>query len=1153
MSHTPITPPFRGPRPFQVGERLYGRDYEARTLLSMLVAERAVLLHSPSGAGKTSLIQAALLPLLAERDFVVLPTVRVGEEAPPGWVGNRYVRAMLLALEEGQADDDQISTTEISATSLKQYLTQRIPKDQDTVLIIDQFEEVLTRDPTDQDAKAVFFRELGAALQQPRLWVLCVVREEYVAALEPFMRLLPNRLAAHFRLDLLGVEGALEALCEPLRSAGVDIPTTQANRLIDDLRRVNVQQADGSIRSELGPSVEPVQLQVVGLRLWERLPPGTTSISAQQIDALGDVGTALGDYYAERAASVAQASGVAERTLRNWFEHELITPQGVRGQVLQGAGSSAGLENSAITLLIDAYLVRAEPRRGATWYELAHDRLIAPIQANNAFWFESNLSTLQRQAQLWEQQGRPEGLLLRGASLLETEAWATQHSKSLTSSERDFLDLCRRARQRAALLRNLSIAVAVVAVIALILALIANAFRIQAEQNARQARSRELAAAAVSNLQVDPQRSLILAHAAYATSAAAGDPAPPETLEALHQALAASRVRQIIRVSERGLQDLALSPDGRMIATNASDGQIHLIDRAQGQEIQHITANDAGLPTFGLAFSPDGTYLAAGSSDQIMIWAITNGQVAYQFDAHPESGAEVMNNDILAVAFSPDGSVIASGSADGTARLWDRNQDQPIYTLEVGSEVWAIAYSPDGRYLATGDFAGQIMFWDVLTGDLIWSLPAHQDLITGMAISPDGSVIASSSADLSVRLWASSDGSALDILRGHVTTVETVAFSRTGDRLATASADGSAKVWAMNNSRMILSLMGHENGLSGAIFSPDGAQLITSSLDGTLRTWDLSLAPADGAYGAIFSPAGDTLATYGATQVQIWNQSDETMLYSIEIPILIATIAYHPQGTEIAVGSIDGTILLITPQSGTINQRLEGHSDQVNRIAYSPDGQRLVSASRDGSLSIWDCTDGSEIINLPTTNSDEVTVVAFSPAGSMIASVANGEISLWDAAGQSLGKTWTLRSNEIVQGLTFSHDGRWLAAGNDSGDLAIWEVSTSREVARITTQSAFTDLAFSPDGTHIASAERTRQVRIWDAATLQQIQVLPHPSEVYTVNYHPQGSSIVSASADGIARIMPVSTADLLRLVTQTTLRPASRSECTTYGQFDGC
>ncbi|NTW98161.1 MAG: ATP-binding protein, partial [Oscillochloris sp.] len=393
MSTTQPARPFLGPRPFQAGETLYGRDYEARALLSMLVAERVVLLHSPSGAGKTSLIQAALIPLLEQRGFTVLPTVRVGQEPPPGWAGNRYARAMLLALEEGRPPDEQLPLAALEALSLSDYLARRVPAeaDQDAVLIIDQFEELLTRDPTDHPAKRAFFRALGDMLRAPRLWALVVMREEYVAALEPYIPYIPNRLDAHFPLNLLGVKGALAALREPPRRLGVDFPAELAARLVDDLRRVNVQQADGTILQQLGPSVEPVQLQVVGLRIWERLPAGATAIRSADLDAIGDVGRALGDYYAERVAAVAAATGAGERAVRGWFARELITPQGVRGQVLQGAGASAGLANAAITQLVDAYLVRAEPRRGATWYELAHDRLIAPVRASNAAWFAANL------------------------------------------------------------------------------------------------------------------------------------------------------------------------------------------------------------------------------------------------------------------------------------------------------------------------------------------------------------------------------------------------------------------------------------------------------------------------------------------------------------------------------------------------------------------------------------------------------------------------------------------------------------------------------------------------------------------------------------------------------------------------------------------
>lgn len=164
---------------------------------------------------------------------------------------------------------------------------------------------------------------------------------------------------------------------------------------------------------------------------------------------MGDVDSALADYEATSVASAAERSGISERVVRDWFDQQLITGQGIRAQVLQETRSSAGLDNQAISNLIDAHLVRAEQRRGAAWYELTHDRLIAPIRADNARWTETNLSTLQRQAALWESQSRAEGLLLRGAALEEAEAWAAAHEEQLKPIEQDFLLACRRERERA--------------------------------------------------------------------------------------------------------------------------------------------------------------------------------------------------------------------------------------------------------------------------------------------------------------------------------------------------------------------------------------------------------------------------------------------------------------------------------------------------------------------------------------------------------------------------------------------------------------------------------------------------------------------------------------------------------------------------------
>ena len=456
-----IQNPYVGPRPFQTGETLYGRDREVTELLDLLIAERVVLLYSPSGAGKTSLIQAGLLPELIEEGFQALPVIRVSLEPPPEQKAelpanyNRYVLSVLLSLEEGLPEDRQLPLTGLAGLTLTGYVnrapapnaqasgskikdaqtcpeTGEAPSDAQRasapdaqasgsrgkdaeassnaqpastgfsfqpaglapgriVLIFDQFEEILTVDPADRDAKADFFAQVGETLRHPDHYALFAMREEFLAKLDPYLRHVPTRLSTTFRLDLLGTVGAHQAVQEPVRQAGIPFLKTAAAKLIDDLRRVRVQQPDGSTEERLGLYVEPVQLQVVCYRLWEHLPENTPKIQEAHIQEAGDVNTALAGYYADRVAATAQTTGIRERTIREWFDTHLITEQGIRGQVLRGAEQSQGLDNQAIAPLVDAHLVRAENRRGATWYELTHDRLIEPVRHNNAAWFQANM------------------------------------------------------------------------------------------------------------------------------------------------------------------------------------------------------------------------------------------------------------------------------------------------------------------------------------------------------------------------------------------------------------------------------------------------------------------------------------------------------------------------------------------------------------------------------------------------------------------------------------------------------------------------------------------------------------------------------------------------------------------------------------------
>jgi hypothetical protein len=482
MSKARQANPYVGPRAFARGETLYGRDREAKKLLDILIAERIVLLYSPSGAGKTSLIHARLIPALEAEEFHVLPVMRVSAETPrsddfDSASTNRYLLSLLLSLEEHLPPEQQTPLSELASMSLETYLAQR-PRPAESsaeVLIFDQFEELLTIDPTNHAAREAFFAQVGTALRDRSRWALFAMREDFIASLDPYVRRIPTRLSTTFRLDLLDVQGARLAVQQPPAQVGVTFSDTATERLIDDLRRMRVQQPDGSVIEQPGTTVEPVQLQVVCYRLWERLPAGASEISEQDIAALGDVNSALADYYAERVAEAASSSGLRERHIRDWVEQHLITDQDIRGQVLQQTDQSEGLDNRAIAMLIDAHLVRAENRRGAIWYELTHDRLIEPIRASNAAWREVHLNMLQHQAALWESQQRPADMLLRGESLQRAEAWSQENPDDLTESERAFLQASQQARDAATrerrtnqLIRTLAAVAAIASIIAIV-------------------------------------------------------------------------------------------------------------------------------------------------------------------------------------------------------------------------------------------------------------------------------------------------------------------------------------------------------------------------------------------------------------------------------------------------------------------------------------------------------------------------------------------------------------------------------------------------------------------------------------------------------------------------------------------------------------
>lgn len=415
--------PYVGPRSFHGDETLYGRDKEVADLLDLLVSERIVLLFSPSGAGKSSLIQAALLPALSEEDFTNLGTGRFGS-VPLDLVpqSNPYCLSLILSLEQSLPEEQQLDVEALKSVELSAYLGHRLEMldDQSSGLIVlDQFEEILTLNPTDTDHKYQFFQQLGKALADHDIWCLLSMREDFLAGLNAYREQLPTRLAITYRLNLLDRTAAMAAMRKPAASLGVDFHKDAAADLVDSLSEIGVQQADGTTSVQIGNHVEPVQLQVVCRRLWEGLAAGRTVIDREDVARVGNVDQALAAYYASCAHDVALQTGQSERSIRRWCERKLIAGNSLRGQTVHAEADE--VTKSAINALVDHHLLRVERRHGTAWLELAHDRLVRPVLADNKRWWAQHLSFLQQQAPLWDQQGRNRQYLLKGKILRQAE------------------------------------------------------------------------------------------------------------------------------------------------------------------------------------------------------------------------------------------------------------------------------------------------------------------------------------------------------------------------------------------------------------------------------------------------------------------------------------------------------------------------------------------------------------------------------------------------------------------------------------------------------------------------------------------------------------------------------------------------------------
>ncbi|MCX4524264.1 AAA family ATPase [Streptomyces sp. NBC_01551] len=464
----------------------------------------------------------------------------------------------------------------------------------------------------------------------------------------------------------------------------------------------------------------------------------------------------------------------------------------------------------------------------------------------------------------------------------------------------------------------------------------------------------------------------------------------------------------------RMLWNAVWSPDGTLLAASGKDRRVRIWRVADGRVVRVLRHQDT---VAALAWSPDGTRLASGSSDR----------TAVLWDPYTGENLRTLRSmdGINCLAWSPDGTRLAAGDQDRGARIWDLDAPDPedaaaVWLAGHTDTLYAVAWSPDGTRLATASRDRTVAVWDAGAPRAV--LRGHTESVWQTAWSPDGTRLASASQDGTVRLWDPADGTPAGVLP--TGQCGDLAWSPDGTRIAVGRRDGTAAVFGPDGTEHA-AFHGHGEELSAVCWSPDGTRIATTSRDSTVRIWDAAEARAprvlsghaDWVTGAAWSPGGAWLATCGTDRtVIVWDTETGRAVATLRGHTdHVWKVAWSPDGTRLATGSRDRTLRVweFPGTSGTPGTPgaadavdavdaavvLSGHDERIQDLAWSPDGTRLASVSRDRTVRLWDPVHGTAVSVLGV-HADWVNGLCWSPDGTRIATASRDRtVRLWTPAG----------------------------------------------------------------------------------------------------------------------------------------------------------
>jgi WD40 repeat protein/serine/threonine protein kinase len=1229
-----VTPenPYKGLKAFQPADRddFFGREGLVAHLLRKMtrVGEPLFLpLVGPSGSGKTSLIRAGLLPAVQDGRLPGSETWFTVDMVP-GSHPLDTLEVALIKVASGRTGNlrEQLHR---DARGLVRAADLVLPDAASRLLlIVDQFEELFTL--VDDEQERQHFLDLIATAvtaERSRLYVVLALRADYYdrpLRYPHFGELLRSRMETILPMGPKDLERAISGPAE----------------------RVHVTFETGlvtQIASEMTYQAGALPLLQVAMR--ELFARRHGRVMTRQ--AYREIGGAVGAL-ANRAESAFQGLDPKGRELTRQLFLRLAAPgedvsdrpfpaatgRRVPREELLAVAGDPDLMDEIIDLFANYRLLALDhdPSSRQPTVELAHEALLGEW-ARLRDWLDDARSAIRMRRQLsrmaseWRQAAYDDSFLLRGSRLDQFTGWASNTTLRLTAAEQSYLDASLEARRRrqeaveakrqkeletaqqlaeqerkraqeqadaAQQLRRRAILLAAALGLALMLSLATGLFareasrqRANAQEQLALTRSRELALAALTNLEEDPELSILLALAALSETHTV------EAEQTLHRALLADRLLLRLENGAITAKRVTFSPDGAQLATLAlpEDGpQTLTVWDATSGEQQAVLSPGYLFDDF--AFSPDGALLVtapftdtaadAAALPPVQLWDASSGRELTRLDLaggqlHPWCG-ETTPPGFFGVDISPDGAALATIHClhgEGAVAIWDIARAKPLLSLPVeftpSEFAPVVRFSPDGNYLAASTGSVTITMWDSSSGEAKHVLAhgaATGGAVVDLAFTSDSGRLATAGLDGVARIWDVTTGEQLLALDSGSPEVWGVAFDPGDSRLATAAPDGTTRLWDMESGREVLTLSGAGERFSSVAFHPGGDHLATTDESGATLVWDLT------ATGEFFSAQANTgletvaylpddtgvVAGGAGGGVTIWELASGRELASWQAhdDDHWAWVSVTPDGAYVASGGKaddKGQTKLWDAKTGEL-QWVVDEPVPVWKLDISPDGTRLALGSWDiPFVLVRDLTTGQLVYTATGT-----TFLSFDPQGERLA-VADelGPYPLIRLLDAHSGETSLTIEAEAPGGgpsnMTFSPDGRRLAASSFGGQVTILDSSSGDPLLSIKAHDApIWGLAYSPGGGRLATGGVDGMVNLWDAESGSLLLTLEgFDGAVSGIAFSADGSRLVASSYDGSVRGFLLDLDDLVALARSRVTRTFTPAECRQYLRRDTC